>query len=87
MAKVPLGKKLLIVLIIPLLVGCFTAYRPVSTMYDWQLRNEYNDLQLKHTQLERELIYGEGRAYKTSELGITNTEYTGTDFLSSPLFK
>ncbi len=65
-------KKLFIILPFIFLIGCIT-YKPVSTMYDWQLRNEYNDLQLKHTQLERELIYGEGRTYKTSEWGSTTT--------------
>ncbi len=56
-------KKFFIILPLIFLIGCAT-YKPVSTMYDWELQNEYNDLQLKHMQLEREMIYG-GHTYKT----------------------
>lgn len=61
-------KKFLIILIISLLVGCLTTQRQVSTMYDWELRNEYSDLQLKHMQLEREMMYG-GLSYSYIPIG------------------
>jgi hypothetical protein len=72
-------KKFLIILIISLLIGCLTTQKHVSTMYDWELRNEYSDLQLKHMQLEREMIYG-GHTYTTKgypPMQTSNSAYGG----------
>ncbi len=66
-------KKLLIILIIPLFVGCFTTYKykPASTMNDWELRVEYNGLQVRQMQLESE---GYGKyTYTTGESLLGNT--------------
>jgi hypothetical protein len=50
-------KKLLIVLIISLLVGCLTTQKHASQMFDWELLNKYNELQIIHMQLERKMMY------------------------------
>ncbi len=50
-------KKFFIILIIPLLIGCITTQRHVSQMYDWELQDEYNNLEVKHMQLERRMRY------------------------------
>ncbi len=47
-------KKLLIVLIISL-TGCYST--PVHTMSNWQLQNEYRELQVKQLRLERRMMY------------------------------
>tara|TARA_B100001964_G_scaffold161037_1_gene176784 strand:+ start:265 stop:681 length:417 start_codon:yes stop_codon:yes gene_type:complete len=41
-------------------------------MSDWQLKSEYDKLQLEQIQLEREMLYGE-RIYNTSGLGNYST--------------
>ena len=69
-------KKLLIILIIPLLIGCLTTQRHVSKMFDWELQKEYDDLQIKHMQLEREMMYG-GYTYTTKGYPPTRTSNTG----------
>jgi hypothetical protein len=38
------------------MVGC-TTFKPVSTMDNWQLRSEYSELHIKHTELERRMMY------------------------------
>ncbi len=53
------------------LTGCATTV-PVSSMSDWQLKSEYDKLQLEQIQLEREMLYGE-RIYNTSGLGNYST--------------
>ena len=49
-------KKLFIFLSLILMVGC-TTFKPVSTMDNWQLRSEYSELHIKHTELERRMMY------------------------------
>ena len=49
------------------LTGCATTV-PVSSMSDWQLKSEYDKLQLEQIQLEREMLYGE-RIYNTRTSG------------------
>ncbi len=73
-------KKLLVVLIIPLLIGCFTTYRPISGMYDWQITSEYKILQNKLARQEAKyLIYPRYVPVPERELtGYTTTGYINT---------
>lgn len=58
--------------LLPLLIGCVT-YEPVAAMPNWKLQSEYDDLQIKQRQWEREMMYG-GLEYSTYQAGnITNT--------------
>ena len=44
-------KTLIIVLLIHLLIGCYT-FKPVSKMPDWQLQQEYLDIQYKLSEVK-----------------------------------
>ena len=66
-------KKLLIILIILLLVGCYTTYKPVSTLTDSELRSEYWDVQFKLNEAQR--TYQKHREPQTQK---RPTSYTTT---------
>ncbi len=68
-------KKIFISLLF-LLSGCYTTSvikdTPVSDMADWELRNEYKDLQIQQLHWEGERMFGEldSSSYQT---GLTTT--------------
>ncbi len=64
--------------LLSVLNGCVT-YEPVAAMPDWKLQSEYDELQIKQIQLEREMLYGE-RIHTTRTSGDSNNTRTRGGF-------
>ncbi|MFQ5688454.1 MAG: hypothetical protein ACE5GV_17545 [Candidatus Scalindua sp.] len=58
-------KKILVIPLFLVIAGCASYYSPVTSMSNYDLQNEYNNLRIEQKRLERILTYG-GTGYKTT---------------------